>query len=241
MNNHRSAEQVAHASFVNRGIARWAIKQTVFVLILAAALFISAGRFAEIRAWLFLALVAFIQGLTALILVPRSPDLLIERSQLKEGVKTWDIGFAVLMGYSPVLMALAAGLETRFSAPPSSLDVGAIIAVLVAILGTLLTLWAMTVNPFFSGIVRIQQERGHSVASAGPYQYVRHPGYVGMLVFTLATPLILGSLWAFSLAALTTGITVVRTSLEDRTLQRELEGYAEYARRVRYRLVPGIW
>ena len=232
---------MAHAPARKRGIVRWAVKQTVFVLILAAALFAPAGRFAGTRAWLYLGLVAFIQGLTALVLIPRSPDLLIERSQLKEGVKTWDIGLAVLMGYSPALMALAAGLETRFSALPSSLDAGAIIAVLVAILGTLLTLWAMAANPFFSGIVRIQHERGHTVASAGPYQYVRHPGYVGMLVFTLATPLILGSRWAFGMAALTMGITLVRTSLEDRTLQRELAGYAEYAQRVRYRLVPGIW
>ena len=241
MNDPGSVEQVARASFVQRGIVRWTIKQAVFVLILAVALFTSAGRFAGARAWAYLGLVAVIQVLTALVLIPRSPDLLIERSQLKEGIKTWDIGLAVLMAYSPVLMALAAGLETRFTAPPSNLDAGAIIAVLVAILGTLLTLWAMTVNPFFSGIVRIQQERGHTVASAGPYQYVRHPGYVGMLVFTLATPLILGSLWAFSLAALTTAVTVARTSLEDRTLQQELEGYPEYARRVRYRLVPGIW
>lgn len=241
MDKPKSVEPVARPPSVNRGIVRWAIKQTVFVLILAAALFISAGRFAGTRAWLYLVLVAFIQGLTALILIPRSPDLLIERSQLKEGVKTWDVGFAVLMGYSPVFMALAAGLEARWVAPLASLDAGAIIAVLVAILGALLTLWAMTANPFFSGIVRIQKERGHTVASAGPYHYVRHPGYAGMLVFTLATPLILGSLWAFSVAFLTTGITVVRTSLEDRTLQRELEGYAEYARRVRYRLVPSIW
>ncbi|MHB8857542.1 MAG: methyltransferase family protein [Bellilinea sp.] len=241
MNNPGSVEQVAHASLVNRGILRWAIKQTVFVLILAAVLFTSAGSFAGARAWLYLGLVALIQGLTALVLVPRSPDLLIERSQLKERAKTWDIGLAVLMGYSPVLMALAAGLETRFIAPPSGIDASSIIAVLIALLGTLLTLWAMTANPFFSGIVRIQRERGHTVASAGPYQYVRHPGYVGMLVFTLAAPLILGSLWAFGLAVLTTCVTAVRTSLEDRTLQGELEGYAEYVRHVRYRLVPGIW
>ena len=241
MNNPKSVEQVAHAPSVNRGIVRWAVKQVIFVLILAAVLFMSTGRFDGSRTWVYLGLVAFIQCLTALILIPRSPDLLIERTQLKAGTKTWDIGLAVLMAYSPVLMALAAGLETRLIAPPSSLDAGSIIAVLAALLGTLLTLSAMIANPFFSGIVRIQTERGHTVASAGPYQYVRHPGYVGMLVFTLTTPLILGSLWALVVAVLTTGITVVRTVLEDRTLQRELDGYTEYTRRVRYRLVPGIW
>lgn len=241
MDKPKSDEQVARPPSVNRGIVRWAIKQTVFVLILAAVLFTAAGNYDGARAWLYLGLVALTQVLTALVLIPRSPDLLIERSQLKEGVKTWDIGFAVLMGYSPVFMALAAGLEARWIAPPASLDAGTMIAVLVAIAGILFTLWAMTANPFFSGIVRIQKERGHTVASAGPYQVVRHPGYVGMLAFTLATPLMLGSWWALGVAVLTTGITAARTSLEDRTLQRELEGYAEYARRVRYRLVPGIW
>ena len=241
MKNPIPVEQAAQPRSFTLGLVRWAVKQTVFVLILAAALFLSAGGAAGARDWLFLGLVAIIQVLTALVLVPRSPDLLIERSQLKEGVKTWDIGLAVLMGYSPVFLALAAGLEARLIAPPASIDAGALVAVLVAILGTLLTLWAMLANPFFSGIVRIQKERGHTVASAGPYQYVRHPGYVGMLIFTLATPLMLGSLWALGVAVLIVVVTVVRTSLEDRTLQSELVGYAEYATRVRYRLLPGIW
>jgi protein-S-isoprenylcysteine O-methyltransferase Ste14 len=241
MSNPDVVQPAADAPSVQRGLVRWAIKQTVFVLILAAALFASAGRSAGTRAWLYLILVATIQVLTALVLIPRSPDLLIERSQLGEGVKAWDIGLAVFMGYSSVFMALAAGLEARFVAPLPGLNTGAIIAVLVALLGTLITLWAMTANPFFSGIVRIQQERGHTVASAGPYRYIRHPGYAGMLIFTLAAPLILGSLWALGVAAVTLVVTVVRTSLEDRTLQRELEGYASYAQRVRNRLVPGIW
>jgi protein-S-isoprenylcysteine O-methyltransferase Ste14 len=211
MNNSKPIAPEAHAVSVRRGLLRWAIKQTVFVVILALALFIPAGRFDGARAWTYLGLVAAIQVLTALV------------------------------GYSPVLMALAAGLETRFSAPPASLDAAAISAVLVAILGTAVTLWAMAANPFFSGIVRIQQERGHKVVSAGPYRFIRHPGYAGMLVFTFAAPVILGSPWAFGIAILTTGITVLRTSLEDRTLERELDGYAEYARRVRHRLVPGVW
>lgn len=225
---------------LRRGLARWAIKQTVFVLILAAALFLPAGEAVGNRAWLYLILVAAIQVITALVLMPRSPELLVERSQLKEGVKTWDILLAVLMGYSTVFMALAAGLEARRS-PLPGIDAAAWAGVLVAITGTLFTLWAMTSNPFFSGIVRIQKERGHTVASAGPYRYVRHPGYVGMLVFTLASPLILTSWWALVVALLTVIVTIVRTALEERTLQAELEGYAEYAQRVRYRLLPGLW
>lgn len=224
-----------------RGLARWAVKQTVFVLLLAAALCLPASRPIWSGAWLYLGLVVFIQALTALILIPRSPDLLIERSQMNAGVKSWDIALAVLMGYSPALMALAAGLESQRGTLATGLDAGALIAVPVALLGTLLTLWAMCANRFFSGIVRIQQERGHSVASGGPYQVVRHPGYVGMLIFTLSTPLMLGSTWSAYVALLVVILTIVRTALEDRTLQRELPGYAEYAQSVRYRLLPGIW
>ncbi|HJW91193.1 MAG TPA: isoprenylcysteine carboxylmethyltransferase family protein [Anaerolineales bacterium] len=167
--------------------------------------------------------------------------MLIERSQMKAGVKTWDIGLAVLMAYSPVFMALAAGLERRLGALDPALDAALLIGLVVSLLGSVLTLWAMTANPFFSGVVRNQQERGHRVASTGPCRYVRHPGYVGMLAFTLATPLILGSAWAWGFAALAVVVTILRTSLEDRTLQRELAGYADYARRVRYRLAPGLW
>lgn len=241
MNQTEPVGQNSRPSSATIGSVRWAVKQIVFVLILAAALFVSAGPSAGARAWLYLILVASIQVLTALILIPRNPGLLIERSQLKEGAKSWDVGFAVLMGYSPVLMALAAGLEAHWVAPPPGLDAGAWTAVLVAVAGTLFTLWAMAANPFFSGIVRIQKDRGHTVASAGPYRIVRHPGYVGMLAFTLATPLMLGSWWALGVAILTTIITVVRTALEDRTLQNELDGYTEYTRQIRYRLVPGIW
>mgnify|MGYP001059038450 CR=1 FL=1 len=241
MSESGSANAVGRPSVDRRGIIRWAVKQTVFLLILFAALFFSAGRYDGVRAWSYLGLVAFIQVLTAVILVPRSPELLIERSQLGAGVKTWDIFLAVLIGYSSALMALAAGLETRFMALPAGLGVSLIVGIIIAVVGTLLTLWAMLVNPFFSGIVRIQQERGHTVASTGPYQYIRHPGYAGMLIFTYATPLILGSIWSLGVAILITGITILRTTLEDRTLQNELEGYAAYAQRVRYRLLPGIW
>lgn len=241
MNNPGSDTQDSSPTSLKRGIARWVIKQTVFLLIIAAALFLSAGRCDWANGWVYLGLVAFIQVLTAILLIPRSPDLLVERSQLKEGLKTWDIGLAVFMGYSSALLALAAGFETRYNPSPAEPGVGTIIAVVIAMLGTLLTLWAMLANAFFSGIVRIQRERGHTVAATGPYQYVRHPGYAGMLVFTFAAPFILGSQWAMGVAVLTLIMTVVRTSLEDRTLQGELDGYADYAQRVRYRLIPGIW
>jgi protein-S-isoprenylcysteine O-methyltransferase Ste14 len=99
----------------------------------------------------------------------------------------------------------------------------------------------MVSNRFFAPVVRIQRDRGHTVATAGPYRIVRHPGYVGMVVCGIAVPLMLGSLWALILAVVGVGVAVLRTALEDRTLQNELEGYREYASRVRYRLIPGVW
>jgi protein-S-isoprenylcysteine O-methyltransferase Ste14 len=116
-----------------------------------------------------------------------------------------------------------------------------ILGVGIAVLSAALIAWAMRSNKFFSSVVRIQKDRGHVVVSSGPYRFVRHPGYTGISAFTLATPLILNSLWAFVPAVLTAAVSGLRTFLEDRTLHNELEGYPDYARKVRYRLVPGIW
>ena len=96
-------------------------------------------------------------------------------------------------------------------------------------------------NPFFEKTVRIQSDRGHRVVDIGPYRLVRHPGYLGFFGWILSTPLLLGSWWAFVPALLSIAGIVVRTALEDRTLKAELPGYADYAKRTRYRLVPGIW
>jgi protein-S-isoprenylcysteine O-methyltransferase Ste14 len=99
----------------------------------------------------------------------------------------------------------------------------------------------MGVNPFFEKTVRIQTERGHRVIDTGPYRFVRHPGYLGFFGWGLSTPLLLGSWWAFLPALLSMVSLVIRTALEDRTLREELAGYREYASKVRYRLIPGIW
>ena len=113
--------------------------------------------------------------------------------------------------------------------------------VVVAVLAAALIAWAMHTNKFFSSIVRIQKDRGHVVVAGGPYHFVRHPGYTGMAAFTLATPLILNSRWALVPAIVTAAVSVLRTALEDRTLHNELEGYADYARTVKYRLLPPVW
>jgi protein-S-isoprenylcysteine O-methyltransferase Ste14 len=134
-----------------------------------------------------------------------------------------------------------AGLDERFGwSPPfaAGLHVGGALGV---VLGFALFLWAMAANAFFSEGVRIQTDRGHKVATQGPYRTVRHPGYVGAMLAEAATPVLLGSLWALIPAAGSVLCYVIRTALEDRTLVAELPGYAEYTTRTRYRLLPGIW
>jgi protein-S-isoprenylcysteine O-methyltransferase Ste14 len=208
--------------------------------ITSLCLFGSSGRFNWSNAWVLLGL-NFAASVASTALFSRNPDLLAERSNVKAG-KKWDkpiVAIVVLVG--PVATWTTAGLDTRFhwsaGMPPSAFIAG----IVVAVLSAALVAWAMHSNKFFSSVVRIQKDRGHVVVASGPYRFVRHPGYTGMAAFTLATPLILNSRWAFVPAVVTAAVTGLRTVLEDRTLHNELEGYADYARRVKYRLAPPIW
>jgi protein-S-isoprenylcysteine O-methyltransferase Ste14 len=115
------------------------------------------------------------------------------------------------------------------------------VAVVVIILGYLLGTWAMLENRFFSGVVRIQVDRGHTVVSTGPYAWIRHPGYAGALVVYLLTPILLDSIWALIPALMLALALIIRTALEDQTLQVELPGYEEFTKKTPYRLLPGIW
>jgi protein-S-isoprenylcysteine O-methyltransferase Ste14 len=109
------------------------------------------------------------------------------------------------------------------------------------VLAVFITLWAIWINRFFSSVVRIQKERGQEVIQDGPYRFVRHPGYVGGILLALGNALVLGSLWALIPAGIMSLLLVIRTYLEDITLQRELPGYTDYTRKVKYRLLPWIW
>jgi protein-S-isoprenylcysteine O-methyltransferase Ste14 len=145
------------------------------------------------------------------------------------------------VGLTTIAKYILAGLDVRFewtAQMPLTLQIAALV---IAALGYALGTWAMAANAFFSKVVRIQEDRGHAVATGGPYRYVRHPGYTGTIASELATPIMLGSLWALIPGGLAALLFVIRTALEDRTLHEELDGYRDYARRVRYRLLPGIW
>ena len=218
------------------------VQLVVSFLVMGACLFLSAGRLGWWNAWVFLGLsVAMIIG-TGTLLMRKDPELIAERASFNKGAKRWDKFLAGTMGlFGPMAIWITAGLDTRnrWSKPVPGFGEAAGVALMVA--GSVLVSWAMLSNRFFSPLVRIQKERGHKVEAGGPYRFVRHPGYVGMIVSTLATPLILSSAWALVPAAVTTLLAILRTALEDRTLRRELEGYADYARRVKWRLLPGLW
>lgn len=116
-----------------------------------------------------------------------------------------------------------------------------ILALLGSAFGYGLSTWAMVENAYFSMIVRVQSDRGQRVCSTGPYRFVRHPGYLGTILFELLVPIVLGSWWALIPGAITAVLTIVRTALEDKTLQEELPGYQDYTGETRYRLIPWVW
>ena len=173
----------------------------------------------------------------------RHPDLLAERARFMqyENAKTWDKLLAPLVGLGDGLIPLVAGLDALYGWSPTFSLSAKFLSLAIILVGYALGSYALIENRFFSGMVRIQAERGHRVISSGPYRWMRHPGYAGALLAYLATPVFLDSRWAFLPAVLITIILVIRTGLEDLVLQDELEGYRDYARRVRYRLLPRVW
>jgi protein-S-isoprenylcysteine O-methyltransferase Ste14 len=212
-----------------------------FIAILAA-MFVLAQRIDYWQLWVWGG-ANLLVGMVVAISFRTRPDLIEERVKPGPGTKWWDkvFLFAVWLPTLLSLLGVAALDAGRFHwSPPFSPVVYAIGYVFLAS-GHLLALWAMWTNRFFSAVVRIQTDRGHSVVQEGPYRFVRHPGYVGFFPILIATALTLGSLWALIPAGLGVVLFVIRTALEDATLQRELPGYADYARNVRYRLLPGVW
>jgi protein-S-isoprenylcysteine O-methyltransferase Ste14 len=218
------------------------IRIAAFAAIMAAILFIAAGRTDWPMAWLYIALFSASSFLSSLILILDKPELAAERTEVKGDVRVWDKLIAPLViFYVPMMMWLVAGVDARhgWSGPlPPELQLGMLA---IAVPAILLANWAMKSNEFFSLFFRIQRERGHHVVTGGPYRYVRHPGYAGGLAFNLATPLLLGSYWALIPAAIIASLFVLRTALEDSALQAELDGYTDYTRRVRHRLLPWVW
>lgn len=218
------------------------LRMVVFLLWAPLVLFLSSGRLDWIMGWTYSGLYAGSWTILLVAIHRQSPDLVNERFAYHKDAKTWDkVLMPAVAFYAPASIWIVAGLGERFGWPPA-FSVGTQIAgVVIFLVGKAVCLWAMTSNKYFSSVVRIQHDRGHVVASSGPYRFVRHPGYVGIILYTMASPFILNSLWAIVPAVIAAGITVLRTSLEDRALKDELGGYEAYADRVQYRLWPGLW
>ena len=216
----------------------------LYALVFPAIPFLVAGTFNWTEAWWYYGASVVTMVVSRLVVLRVNPGQLRERatSTGAENMMPWDRTLSKIVGLIlPVLTLIVIGLDQRWSWSPTLPAWAAPVGFAILLAGYLLGTWAFVANRFFSGVVRIQKNRGHEVVTAGPYRYVRHPGYLGGLLSILGTPLLLGSLWGvlpvlFYIAAL-----VTRTELEDRTLQEQLPGYHEYSTQTPYRLLPGIW
>jgi len=238
MNQNASVRQDKAGSELSSRVRRRIVQVVGQFVFLAASMFVTAGRFDWLWAWAYIVAGIAILAVNTLVM-PR--ELVALRGEGTEEAKPWDRKITALSLLPTTAIPIVSGLDERFGWSPEMGVAVHLAGLALMFVGQGLFTWAMVSNPFFSTMVRIQMDRGQTVATRGPYRWVRHPGYVGYTLSAVSTGLLLGSLWALVPAFLTGVLLVVRTALEDRTLLEELPGYEEYARQVRYRLVPGVW
>jgi protein-S-isoprenylcysteine O-methyltransferase Ste14 len=208
------------------------------LVLMAAVFFIAAGTLDVPRAWLHFALYFVYLLCNFAIFSIFSPNIIRERSEIKQGTKPWELVFAALYFVSVLLIYTVAGLDIRFGW--SYLDLSfCILGVLLYAASAAFITWAMVSNKFFD--LMVAKQEGREVATGGPYAFIRHPGYAGMIVMYSSASFTLGSAVSLIPAAILAISFIWRTYMEDRTLMKELKGYREYAKNVRYRLIPGIW
>jgi protein-S-isoprenylcysteine O-methyltransferase Ste14 len=229
---------------VQTGALRQWIRLVVVYLLIPLILFICGGDLGWWQAWLYsiLILAASIGG--RMWAEQRHPGLTAERQNIDtiQNAKAWDKVLAPLMAVSVVFpMVIVAGLDHRFNWSPEFPLWLSIVGFIFIAFGYVFGAWALAENRFFSSVVRIQTDRGHMVCDTGPYRFVRHPGYIGSMLPLFGIVLALDSVWTLIPAVVAIIIGVIRTALEDQTLQEELPGYRDYTQRVRYRLIPGIY
>jgi protein-S-isoprenylcysteine O-methyltransferase Ste14 len=235
-----SAEGLASAGLM-RLWARGVVRILIIIVILEAILLLAAGRSDWPAAWL-LAVLYFAFLLTVMVWGTRNaPELIRERTKIAGNVETWDKVVNALYAVLLVVLLATAGLDAgryHWSSMPMPIQALGVVGLLFA--GWLI--WrTMAENAYLSRWARIQDDRGQNVVTSGPYRYVRHPMYAAIIVLVLSTAIALGSWWALIPSGLIGALFAFRTLLEDRMLHEELTGYQEYAARVRYRLLPGVW
>lgn len=227
------AEDKLNYKILIRGILSYG-----FILVIT---FISAGRLTYWQGWVYNGLNILFVLLTYYFL-SGNPELIKERLKPGGGMKSWDKIYFIISSPFYFVMIILSSLDVgRFGWSPKLPLFIIIIGIALYIIGQSIFLWAKKNNRFFSTVVRIQKERGQVVCKGGPYAYVRHPGYTSGIMYTFATPLVLGSFWGITITLFTVLPLIVRTYLEDKTLQKELDGYLEYTKEVKYRLIPKIW
>lgn len=214
----------------------------VVTLMLVAVLFASAGRVDVPMFWVYLVVHSGAQLAMALLVFRQNRDLLEERQRPGQGAKAWDQVILRIYFLFTLTLFVVAGLDVGRAHWSDTVPLwGQVVALVGFALAFAFNIWAMVVNDFYSRVVRIQRDRGQYVVTEGPYRYVRHPTYIGTIISWVCAALALGSWLALAPVVLIAATFTVRTALEDRALQEELAGYKEYAQRVRYRLLPGIW
>lgn len=221
----------------------WVWQSALLLLILSALIFLLAGTMRWLWGWLFVVAFALFTAAQALLLLRFNARLFFERARGFSAPGTakrdrWVAEIAILAWFASWLLA---ALDQRLGWSPGIPLYVHWLGLTGLMAGFALFLWAMLSNSFFAEGVRIQSERGHTVCETGPYRFVRHPGYLGDIIAILYSPLLLGSLWAFIPALFSLAAFTLRTHWEDQTLMEKLDGYAEYAHRVRWRLFPGVW
>ncbi len=220
---------------------RFVILTVVGFLVVGAIIFLPAGRLDWTAGWAFFVLTTLSWAVMVVLMARKNPDLLKRRMSVGEGTKRWDKVILGLFRIFTLAIFVVAGMDSvRYGWSSMSIAFW-VVGFLLHCLGYAVATWSMLENPHFEATVRIQHDHDHRVVDRGPYSIVRHPGYVGFAFIFGAIPLLLGSWWAFVPTGFIIITMLMRTRLEDRTLTKELEGYEEYARRVKYRLIPGIW
>ena len=225
-----------------RDLIQGLVSLATTLAVMGAALFLSAGTLQWQHGLAFLAAFFILVLVSVAWLWRVNPEIFAARRRMTgEGTKSWDVVLISILLAGFLATLIVAGLDGgRFGwapAPPWAVSVGYVLM----LLGCLGSGWAQAVNRHFEPSVRIQTDRDHHVITTGPYAFVRHPGYVSGAILAIGIALALGSLWALLPAALVGVVLVIRTNLEDATLQRELPGYAEFAARVRSKWIPGVW
>lgn len=223
--------------------SRVIVQLIIFIIVVPLLPLFISGRWDWWQAWVYAAINIVGFAASRALAARAHPDLLAERARFldHEDTAAWDKILAPLVGLGGGLIPLVAGLDALFGWSSGYSLAVELAALLLIIAGFAFGSYALIENRYFSGTVRIQTERDHKVVSSGPYRWVRHPGYVGALLTYLATPFFLDAAWAFLPVLFLGTVLVIRTALEDQTLQDQLAGYSDYAQQVRYRLLPGVW